>query len=138
MTPQQKSLVQGTWAMVVPISDVAATMFYKRLFELDPSLQALFVHTSMPEQRTKLMTMIGAAVAGLGDLAAIVPAVQDMGRRHVGYGVKDEHYATVGTALLWTLEQGLGPAFTPQVKEAWTVVYGVLAGTMKDAARAAA
>ena len=88
----------------------------------------------MSEQRKKLMQMLTAAVKGLPRLDRLVPVVEDLGRRHVGYGVRDEHYETVGAALLWTLEKGLGAAFTPDVREAWTAVYGVLASTMKRAA----
>lgn len=125
--------MQATWEKVVPISDTAAALFYGKLFELDPSLKPLFT-SDIKEQGKKLMQMITIAVRGLNDLDKLVPAVQELGRRHVGYGVKDEHYATVGTALLWTLEKGLGDAFTPDVKEAWATVYGILADTMKQAA----
>ncbi len=133
MTPEQKTLVQESFEKVAPIADQAAALFYKRLFELDPSVRPLF-KTDLEEQGRKLMQMIATAVNGLDDLEALVPAVQDLGRRHVGYGVKDEHYDTVGTALIWTLEQGLGDEFTLQTREAWVTVYGVLATTMKDAA----
>jgi hemoglobin-like flavoprotein len=132
MTPRQVELVQTTWEKCVPIADQAAALFYGKLFELDPQLKPLF-KTDIKEQGKKLMTMITMAVRGLNDLGRLVPAIEDMGRRHVGYGVKDEHYATVGTALLWTLEQGLGPDFTPEVKESWTKVYTVLATTMQKA-----
>ena len=137
LTPKQIELVQGTWEQVVPISEQAAALFYGRLFELDPQLKPLF-STDIKEQGKKLMTMITAAVRGLNDLGKLVPVVQDLGRRHVGYGVTDSHYDTVGSALIWTLEKGLGPAFTPEVKEAWVAVYTVLATTMKDAANAPA
>lgn len=137
MTSQQVELVQTTWAKVVPISEQAAALFYGRLFELDPNLKPLF-KTDIKEQGKKLMQMIGLAVNGLSDLNRLVPAVEDLGRRHVGYGVKDEHYATVGTALLWTLEKGLGDAFTPDVKDAWATTYGVLSTTMQKAAANAA
>lgn len=133
MTPAQIALVQSSWEKVVPIQETAARIFYDRLFTLDPSLRALF-KGSMEEQGRKLMAMINVAVRGLSRLESIVPAVQDLGRRHVGYGVKDSHYETVGTALLGTLEQGLGDAFTPEVKEAWAQAYSVLASTMKKAA----
>jgi len=132
MTPRQKELVQTSWKKVVPIADTAAELFYGRLFELDPSLRPLF-KTDIKEQGKKLMTMITTAVRALDNLPALVPAVQALGRRHGGYGVKDEHYATVATALLWTLEKGLGPDFTPETKEAWVVVYTILADTMKAA-----
>jgi hemoglobin-like flavoprotein len=73
-------------------------------------------------------------VRGLDHLDRLVPVVQDLGRRHVGYGVTDAHYDTVGSALLWTLEKGLGSAFTPDMKDAWATVYGLLATVMKEAA----
>jgi hemoglobin-like flavoprotein len=138
MTPKQKQLVQNSWEKVLPISDTAATLFYGRLFELDPSTRPLFKHANMPEQRKKLMDMIGTAVNSLNALDQLIPAVTDLGQRHMAYGVTDEHYASVGSALLWTLEQGLGADFTPEVKEAWTTVYGVLADTMKNATMRAA
>jgi hemoglobin-like flavoprotein len=133
MTPKQVELVQGSWKKVLPIADTAAGLFYGRLFELDPTLKPLF-KSDIKEQGRKLMAMISVAVAGLTRLDTIVPAVQDLGRRHVKYGVKDRHYDTVATALVWTLEKGLGDAFTPEVREAWVTTYGVLAKTMKDAA----
>lgn len=133
MTPEQVALIKSSFAKVEPIADTAAAIFYGRLFTLDPELKPLF-KGDMVEQGRKLMRMIGTAVRGLDDLPAIVPAVQDLGRRHVRYGVKDEHYDTVGAALIWTLEQGLGEAFTPATKTAWVDVYTVLATTMKDAA----
>ena len=130
--PHQALLVQQTFAQVAPIADQAAALFYRRLFELDPNLTRLF-RGDMVQQGRKLMQMIGAAVQGLDDLDKLVPVVQQLGVRHAGYGVQDAHYDTVGEALLWTLEQGLGPAFTSEVRDAWTSVYGVLALTMKAA-----
>lgn len=132
MTPAQIALVQQTFEQVKPIADVAADLFYNRLFELDPSLRPLF-RGDMQEQGRKLMQMLSVAVAGLTRLDTLVPAVEALGRRHVGYGVKDEHYATVGAALLWTLGQGLGNAFTPDVEAAWATAYGVLSSVMQNA-----
>ncbi|WP_455222326.1 globin family protein [Kaarinaea lacus] len=137
MTPVQKDLVQATFKDVVPIAETAAKLFYGKLFELDPELKSLF-KGDMDEQGRKLMQVIGVAVNGLDKLDEIVPVVQDLGKRHVSYGVKDRDYDTVGTALLWTLQQGLDSGFTPEVEEAWTVVYTLLADTMKDAAAEAA
>lgn len=137
MTPEQAVLVKTSWAKVVPIKEAAAGLFYGKLFELDPSLKGMF-KGDMAEQGRKLMAMINTAVNGLDKLEAIVPAVQDLGKRHVAYGVTDQHYDTVGSALVWTLEQGLGADFTPEVKDAWVTVYGVLATTMKQAAAKAA
>jgi len=137
MTPEQISLVKSSWERVTPIAGKAAELFYGKLFELDPSLKPLF-KGDMVEQGAKLMKMINTAVNGLDRLEEIVPAVQQLGVRHIAYGVKDEHYDTVGAALLWTLEAGLGEYFTDEVKEAWATVYGVLADTMKTAAAEAA
>lgn len=133
MTPKQATLVKNSWAMVLPISDQAAELFYGRLFEMDPDLKPLF-KGNMKEQGAKLMKMIGTAVNGLDRMEEIIPAVQQLGKKHVAYGVVDAHYDTVGGALLWTLETGLGDNFTPDVREAWASVYGALATTMKEAA----
>jgi hemoglobin-like flavoprotein len=134
LNAEQKKLVQETFKQVVPMKDQAAAMFYAKLFELDPTTRPLF-KGDMKRQGDLLMAMIATAVNGLARLDEIVPAVQALGRRHVGYGVRNEHYATVGSALLWTLERGLGPSWTPQVKEAWTVCYTLLANVMQEAAR---
>jgi hemoglobin-like flavoprotein len=138
ITERQKQLVQESWADVVPIAETAAELFYGHLFELDPSLRAMFAHSSMKEQGKKLTQMITVAVKGLDRLDAIVPAVEALGRRHVGYGVQDSHYETVGVALLWTLEQGLGERFTAETAAAWTATYTLLSETMKAAANAPA
>jgi hemoglobin-like flavoprotein len=133
LTDAQKVLVQESFTAIVPIADDAAALFYRRLFEIDPSLQRMF-RGDMVEQRRKLMQMLTAAVKGLDHLEKLIPVVEDLGRRHVGYGVADAHYDTVGAALLWTLEKGLGAAFTPETRAAWAEVYGLLASTMQKAA----
>ena len=134
MNSKQKELVQSSFAMVVPIADTAADLFYDRLFEIDPALRSLF-KGDLKEQKKKLMQMLAAAVRGLDNLDALVPVVRDLGTRHGGYGVKDEHYDTVASALLWTLEKGLGDAFTPETRQSWIEVYSILAATMKEGAR---
>ena len=133
MTPEDVKRIQSTWALVIPIRDQVATLFYGRLFELDPALRKLF-KTDLKSQGEKLTDMITVVVNGLTKLEAIVPAVQALGKRHVDYGVKDADYDTVGSALLWTLDKGLGAAFTPEVENAWAQAYGLLATTMKAAA----
>ena len=133
LTEYQIELVTNSWNKVIPIAETAAELFYNRLFELDPSLKTLF-KGDMKQQGEKLMSMITVAVKALNRLDDVVPAIQQMGRRHVGYNVEPEHYNTVGAALLWTLGQGLGDGFTTEVEEAWTVVYGILSTTMIDAA----
>lgn len=137
MNPRQIGLIRESWSKVYPIADKAAELFYGKLFEIDPELKKLFPE-DMTEQGRKLMTMINVAVNSLDNLAAVVPAVQESGRRHVNYGVKDEDYDTVGEALIWTLGMGLGDDFTDDVKQAWVEVYTLLATTMKDAANTAA
>lgn len=133
MTPDQVKLVQDSFTKVVPIADKAADLFYDRLFVIAPEVRSLFPD-DLSAQKKKLIQMLVTAVTNLHQLEKIVPAVQDLGRRHVGYGVTAGHFEPVGAALLWTLEKGLGPAFTPQVKEAWTMTYTTLAGVMKAAA----
>jgi len=129
MTPQQITLVQATFADVKPIATTAAELFYNRLFTLDPALRPLF-KGDMGQQGQMLMSMIGAAVSGLKDLERLAPVVRQLGARHVRYGVQAQHYATVGSALLWTLDQGLGDKFTPAVREAWTAAYTLLSDVM--------
>mgnify|MGYP001817671846 FL=1 len=133
MTPEQVTLVKDTWAQVIPISEQAAELFYGKLFELNSGYKALF-KGDMTSQGKMLMSMLNTAVTSLDKLDTIVPAVQALGKRHVDYGVKDEDYSVVGEALLWTLGQGLGDAFTDEVKEAWTITYTTLAGVMVEAA----
>lgn len=136
MTPQQAELVKKTWAMVVPISDKAAELFYGRLFEMDPAVKEMF-KGDMTEQGKKLMKTINIAVEALDNVEALVPTLKEMGAAHAGYGVKEKDYNTVGGALLWTLEQGLGEEFNDEVKNAWGAVYEVLANTMKEGAKEA-
>ena len=136
MTPTQVGLIRESWAAVEPIADTAAGLFYGRLFELDPALERLFRRTDMARQRQVLMGTLAVVVKTLDRIEELLPAVEALGRRHGGYGVRESHYATVGAALLWTLEQGLGEAFTPAVREAWTAAYGTLASVMIEAAKA--
>jgi hemoglobin-like flavoprotein len=133
MTPRQIELVQQSFAQVKPIADVAAVLFYDRLFTMDPALKPMF-KGDMKRQGQMLMSMIGAAVAGLRNLETLAPVVRQLGARHTGYGVQPAHYATVGAALLWTLERGLGEAFTPQVRDAWATAYGLLSDVMQQGA----
>ena len=133
MTSEQIELVQVSFKMVQPIAGETAQLFYNRLFEIDPSLRPMF-RGDMDEQGRKLMQIIGVAVGALRRLEQILPAVEDMGRRHAGYGVREEHYATVADALLWTLEKGLGEAFTHEVCDAWVAMYELVTTAMKRGA----
>ena len=134
MTPEQKEIVKQTWTMVVPIADTAADLFYDRLFELDPDLKVLFKDADLASQKKKLLQALATTVAGLDDLASLVPQISELGRRHAGYGVIDAHYETVGRALLWTLQQGLQEAWTPAAQNAWAAAYIIVSETMKAAA----
>ena len=135
MTPDQIKLVQESFREVVPIRETAAALFYEKLFAIDGSLRALFRETDMKKQGAKLMAALGFVVQGLSRAETVLTIVQDLARRHVGYGVEEHHYPIVGQALIDTLEAGLGEAFTPQVREAWAAAYGLLAGVMITAAR---
>jgi hemoglobin-like flavoprotein len=134
MNSQQITLVQESFRKVLPIAETAATIFYARLFELDPSLRKLFTG-DMKRQGMMLMSMIASAVRGLSDPNALIPVLTMLGRRHSGYGVVDAHYATVAEALLWTLERGLGDDFTPETREAWVAAYTLMASVMQQGAR---
>jgi nitric oxide dioxygenase len=129
MNPTQIELVQDSLSKVAPISEAAAVIFYDRLFEVAPSVKAMFP-ADMTEQRKKLMMMLAAVVGGLGNLESILPAASALAKRHVSYGAKPEHYPVVGGALLYTLEKGLGEAWTPELASAWTAAYGTLSGYM--------
>ena len=134
MTPDQIGLVKDSFRDVLPIRTAAAEIFYERLFSIDPGLRALFPSTDMVQQGNKLMTALGFVVHGLYRAETILPAVRQLAQRHVHYGVKDEHYATVGQALIETLAAGLGAAFTPEVRAAWQAAYALLASVMIEAA----
>ena len=129
MTPDHVKLVQESFAKVAPISETAAVLFYDRLFEIAPKVKAMFP-TDMTEQRRKLMATLAVVVNGLGNMESVLPAASALAKRHVSYGAKAEHYPVVGSALLWTLEKGLGDGWTPDVAEAWTAAYGTLSGFM--------
>jgi hemoglobin-like flavoprotein len=137
MTPQQIGLIQESWRKVLPISDIAAELFYSRLFTLDPSLKPLF-KGDMKMQGRKLMSMLGMVVSGLSSFDRLAPAVKELGRRHDAYGVQPLHYRTVAEALLWTLKQGLGDAFTEEAELAWATAYGKIAALMQSKQKAAA
>jgi hemoglobin-like flavoprotein len=137
VTPEDIALVRASWAVVAPIADTAASMFYERLFVLDPSLRPLFASTEPAAQRRKLVQALALAVASLDQLDALVPTLEALGGRHAGYGARDSHYDTVGRALIDTLEQGLGEAWTPETAAAWTKAYDIVASTMKRAQAAA-
>ena len=132
MTPEQKVLVQDSWKKLVPIQEQAAELFYGRLFEVYPEVRPYF-KSGMKEQGRKLMSTLGVAVNGLDNLDRLIEPLQTLGRNHVQYGVQAEDYAKVADALLWTLEQGLGEDFTPELRDAWTETYNIVASVMIEA-----
>ena len=137
MTPQHVQLVQDSFKLVEPIADTVASQFYARLFELDPALRSLF-SSDTKMQRAQVVRGLGFAVRRLDDLEALLPVVEQLGRRFAASGVQPEHYATVARALIWSLERNLGDTFTPSVRGAWVLVYSVLSSTMQRAAASTA
>jgi len=130
VTPRQVELLQQSWRSVLPVGDVAAELFYGKLFSLDPRIRLLFKN-DMKDQGRNITAMISVAVGGLARPERITLAVRELGRRHAAYGVQAAHYETVEVALLWMLKKCLGEAFTPEVRQAWAAAYELLAGTMK-------
>jgi hemoglobin-like flavoprotein len=134
MTTHDISLVRESFRTLSPIADQAAALFYARLFELDPSLRRLF-HGDRETEGRHFIEMIGMAVASLDNTELITASFRQLGARHFTYGVRGEHYATVGTAFLWTLDKILGPRFSPEVKYAWSATYSLLANKMIEGGR---
>jgi hemoglobin-like flavoprotein len=129
MTPDQVQLVQQSFSKVAPISEQASVIFYDRLFEVAPTVRALFPD-DMKEQRKKLMATLAVVVNGLSNIESVLPAASALAKRHVNYGARPEHYPVVGGALLFTLEKGLGADWTPELAAAWTAAYGTLSTYM--------
>ena len=133
LTQERTQVLKNTWAMVTPIGETAATLFYTRLFEIDPTTRTLFEGVNMPAQRQKLLTALDKTVNGLDCPEQLLPELESLGRRHAGYGVVDSHYDSVGAALLWTLEQGLGSAWTQETQQAWADAYALISNVMRNA-----
>lgn len=134
MNKTEIEVIRETWALVIPIADVAAELFYQRLFEIDPETKSLFAATDMAEQNKNLIGALSLVVDKMDQLDTVIPVLQELGCNHVKYGVADRHYDSVGSALIWTLEQGLGEGFTDQARAAWTVAYALVSGPMRQAA----
>lgn len=134
MNAQQRMLIKESWLQVTPIADQAASMFYDRLFEIDPALRPMFKTTDLAVQRKKLVQALGRVIGSIDRIEDVIPTLQDLGRRHVDYGVTDAHYDTVRAALLWTLEKGLGDAWSGDMADAWATAYGAISGVMREAA----
>ena len=134
MRPETERLVRESWSQFEPLAEPSARFFYEKLFELDPEAQRLFARTDMEAQGRKVMQMFAEIVRTLDQPEALVSEVADLGRRHVHYGVRDSQYDSVGIALLWTLERGLGPAFTDEIRDAWTEAYLLISTVLRRAA----
>jgi len=133
LTPKRKQILRDTWDQVTPLGTATTRLFYDRLFEIDPTTRPLFKHVDMDAQSDKLMTALSGVVQGLDHFEILRPTIEDLGRRHAGYGVTDAHYDSVGAALLWTLEHALGPRWTADAELAWADAYGLIADTMRNA-----
>ena len=134
MTPTQIQLLRQTWDEVAAMGADAALLFYARLFEIDPTTRRLFAEADLTAQSNKLMTALAGVVQGLDHLEILLPTLEDLGRRHTGYGVTDAHYDSVGAALLWTLEQAMGARWSAEAELAWADAYGFIADVMRNAA----
>lgn len=133
MTPRQKQLLQKSWARIAPMGADAAALFYDRLFEIDPTTRRLFGEVDMTAQSNKLIATLNGVVQGLDHFDILLPTLEDLGRRHAGYGVTDAHYDAVGAALLWTLDRALGGRWTTETELAWAGAYGLIADAMRNA-----
>lgn len=133
MNKQEIQILQRSFSLIEPLAETAASLFYARLFELDPTLRSMF-KADIKEQGEKLMATLKLVVVGLDNPEKIISVVQSLGRRHIEYGVQSQHYVTVGEALLWTLEKGLGDAYTPEIENAWKTAFTLLSGLMLKAA----
>jgi methyl-accepting chemotaxis protein len=135
ITARQKILIESSWELMRPMGVHVSDLFYDRLFELDPFLEALFPD-DLTAQRPGFMNAVGAAVLGLGDSDTMRLSLLEMARRNLSHGIRPGHYVTFGEALLWTFEQSLAGDFTPPVREAWAAFYADVSGAMLQAAEA--
>ena len=133
MTPEQVTIIKSNFAQVIGQKEAVGLMFYERLFTIAPEVKPLF-RGDLKAQSRKLMDTLALAIGMLRDMPTLMTTLEGLAKRHVAYGVKDEHYAKVGEALLWTLEKGLGTTFTADAKSAWTALYGAVSDVMRKAA----
>ncbi|HWA38022.1 MAG TPA: globin domain-containing protein [Burkholderiales bacterium] len=134
MTPEQIELVRGTWRGIVPVRDTFAELFYGKLFSLDPALRPLF-KGDLVEQGRNLAAMVSILVRNLASPEAVQRAMRELGGRHHSYGVREQHYETVGVALLWALDMSHGEPLGPEARAAWQAAYALIAGAMQEGAR---
>ncbi|HEU5039209.1 MAG TPA: globin domain-containing protein [Gemmatimonadales bacterium] len=133
MRPETVRIVRESWRKFEPVAVPSAAFFYAKLFELDPEAERLFARTDMNAQGHKVMGMFAEIVHALDRPEVLVGELAELARRHVHYGVRDSQYDSVGTAMLWTLERGLGPDFTDEVRDAWTEAYLLVSTVVRRA-----
>ena len=134
MTEAEIRIVKQSWRTLRAIDPtIVGDLFYSKLFMANPSLRNMFPK-KMDAQYNKLMDMLSVIIARLDRIDELSNDIAAMARRHVHYGVRPAHYKLVGNALLWTLKQGLGQDWTPNVEKAWAECYGLLSGVMMKAA----
>ncbi|TLV02206.1 globin domain-containing protein [Dyadobacter luticola] len=133
MTSRKILIIKTTWSYAIGLPEMTGELFYERLFELDPSLQAMFP-PDMEQQNRKLIDMITYMVSHLQAMENVQRDIDAMAARHAGYGVRPEHYKTVGDALKWVLEQRLGDQWDEETREAWTELYDIWSTSMIRAA----
>jgi class 3 adenylate cyclase/hemoglobin-like flavoprotein len=131
--PDTHFLVQSSWELISAHREEAAQMFYEKLFEIAPAVRPMFDGVDIRVQGAMLMNMLAAAVKGLDRLDELKPELEELGRRHAGYGVRVDHFAAVEACLLYTIEQTMGKDFNVDVKLAWTQIYNFIAQTMIEA-----
>lgn len=130
MTTEQIEIVKENFNQIAPLADLVAAEFYERLFQLDASLRPLFKE-DLTEQKKHLMMMLKFAIGTLDRMEVFEPSLEELGRKHIAYGVKETHYETVGDALILTLRAMLGASLTEQLEAAWIAAYSLIAGTMQ-------
>ena len=135
MTPEQIDLVRKSFDALWPFRQKLAAQFYGRFFELAPEARRLFTN-DLDKQQLKLMDAIAAIVGALDQREMFQSIVSHTGRKHAEFGVREQDFIAFGDALLWGLQQQLGPAFTPELRQAWIVLYDAVQSEMMRAAKA--
>jgi hemoglobin-like flavoprotein len=129
MTPHQIALIQESFGRVAPVADRAAQMFYQRLFEIAPQVRPLF-KGEIDAQGRKFMATLTVTLSGLEKFDRLKPGLEALARQHVRFGVRPEHFAPLGEALIWALAEALGDDFSLETREAWEAAYGEMAKVM--------
>jgi hemoglobin-like flavoprotein len=129
--------LETSFDLIAPRGDELVEIFYTRLFATAPAVKPLFAGTDMPRQKQMLLGALVLLRKSLRQLDRIVPALREMGARHVAYGATAEHYPVVGQVLLASMAEVAGPAWRPEYERAWAKAYGTVAGVMQEGAAAA-